>query len=113
MKTVLRGGEYISIDGVFYNMKSIADALYNEAKEYSDNPAFHMPGWLFSGSPYGEQLLDVIFRNNINSVDTPKHFRPEFVPTINYRIVSAKGEEPKWIDHYNSRDIYERALSNV
>ena len=78
---VFRGGNIVVVGGGAYGLYGLVTATHNEAKMYGpDNPAFHMPGWFYSGSPYGRQIKELADRNNIFMSDVPVDFVPEYVP---------------------------------
>lgn len=105
---VLRGNNAIVVGESSFGLSRLTDLAFEEAKSYgSDNPAFHMPGWFYSDSPYGEQILALAERHNVEPAPIPKDFIPEYVPKLGYVW---RTTEPKWIDHYGVRDIYEREM---
>lgn len=74
---VLRGGNVIVVDGLGYHLAALAEASYALVKD-TDNPAFHMPGWFYSGSPYAEQIKAL----GVTPYPIPKNFRAEYVPDL-------------------------------
>lgn len=105
---VLRGNNTIVVGKSSFGLGQLTDLTFEEAKGYgSDNPAFHMPGWFYSGSPYDKQILALAERHSVEPAPIPKDFIPEYVPKLGYVW---RTTEPKWIDHYGVRDIYEREM---
>jgi hypothetical protein len=103
---VLRGQNTLMVNGVAYNLHHVVDAAFIEAKVYgSDNPAFHMPGWFYTNSPYAEQITQLIIRHKITQIPIPNGFKPEFLPKLGKVW---RNSEPKWITHYGVKNIYER-----
>lgn len=105
---VLRGNNAIVVGELAFSLSQLVDLAFEEAKSYgAENPAFHMPGWFYSGSPYGEQILALTERHSVEPAPIPKDFIPEYVPKLGYVW---RTSVPKWIDHYSVRDIYEREM---
>jgi hypothetical protein len=76
---VIRGGSTIIVDGVGYDLRDCSERSYALVVEAgSNNPAFDMPGWFFSGSPYAEQIKAL----GAAIVAIPDDFRPEWVPDL-------------------------------
>lgn len=77
MTRVFRGGSLLLIDGHFYSLSDCVDLAYN-AVVYSGskNPAFDMPPWFYSGSPYADAILAL----GVMRVKPPEAFQAEFVP---------------------------------
>jgi hypothetical protein len=74
---VLRGGNTVIVDGIGYRLADLVAATFALVKD-TDNPAFHMPGWFYSGSPYAEQIK----RLGVSTCDIPPDFVPEYVPEL-------------------------------
>jgi hypothetical protein len=105
---VLRGGNTIVVGDVSFGLSRLVDGAFEEAKTYGpENPGFHMPEWFYSESPYSEQIIALAKRHNIEPVPIPDGFLPEYVPKLGYVW---RRVDPKWIDHYGVRDIYEREM---
>lgn len=105
---VLRGGDTIVIGEISFGLSKLTEIAFEEAKVYGpENPAFHMPGWFYSESPYGEQIVALAKRHGVEPFRIPDGFQPEYVPRLGYVWRSV---EPKWIEHFGVRDIYEREL---
>jgi hypothetical protein len=108
---VLRGRNTLIIDGIGYSLDQLTTAAFEEAKLYgSKNPAFHMPGWFYSGSPYGTQILDLATRKGLIPIVIPDNFTPEYMPKLGYIW---RATEPAWIDYYNCRDIYDSTQAST
>lgn len=58
---VERSGDYLRVGGVELGPTNIASGLeYERAKVlHPENPAFHMRGMFFTGSPHGQEILDL------------------------------------------------------
>jgi hypothetical protein len=75
---VLRGRDCVVVDERAYSLAALTEAAYQWAVcAGSTNPAFDMPGWFYSGSPYAEQIKAL----GVPCGDVPDDFCPEYVPT--------------------------------
>lgn len=105
---VLRGHNNIVVGNYAFILSILVDSAFKESKIYgAENPAFHMPGWFYSNSPYGDQIFALAERHNIKPAAIPEDFIPEYVPKLGYVW---RKTDPKWIDYYDVRDIYEREM---
>ena len=56
-----RSGDYLKVGDVdLGDFKDLVDWEYNRAKaEHAENPAFNMRPMWYTGSPYGQEILDI------------------------------------------------------
>lgn len=74
----------------YYCLSELIDTAFYIVKRNSDNPAFDMPSWFYSGSPYGENILKL----GVNPIEeTPSEFIPEYVPKLGKVW---RSREPAW-----------------
>lgn len=85
----------LKVGNEFYSLSKLVDTVFEIVKQHSPNPAFHMPGWFYSGSPYGKEICDL----GVEPLkDTPKEFIPEFVPPLGKVW---RSREPLWPKIFN------------
>jgi hypothetical protein len=93
---VLRDSEnnLLKVDDVFYQLSTLVDCVFEIVKQRSDNPAFDMPGWFYSGSPYADE----IHKLGVKPVNAPNKFTPEFTPLLGNIW---RTREPMWPSIFN------------
>lgn len=88
---VLRGGSVVMVGNRCFSLAALTRATYEAVKRAgSQNPAYDMPPWFYSGSEYGREICDlgVPF-----VVGFPDAFAPEYVPKS---TPSLCGRPPIW-----------------
>ena len=82
--------DLLKIGEDFYSLSKVTDKVFKIVSKHSDNPAFDMPGWFYSGSPYGKEILEL----QVKPLEQqPSEFQPEFVPKLG-KVWRAR--EPLW-----------------
>ena len=80
-----------------YLIRDLSDAPYNMVRDAgSKNPGFDIPGWFFTGSPYGKQIVAL----GATQHPMPMNFCCEVVPDFGKLW---KERPPGW-EYYISRD---------
>lgn len=50
----------VCANGKWYDLQDLVAAAYNRAKEAgSKNPAFDIPSWFYTGSPYANEIVEL------------------------------------------------------
>jgi hypothetical protein len=69
----------IKVGDKAFSLRRVAQEMYDMAvASGSDNPGFDTPGWLYSGSPYGLQIVAL----GCPEIELPDGFTPEYVPDL-------------------------------
>lgn len=85
----------LKVGNNFYSPSQLVDTVFEIVKQHSSNPAFDTPGWFYSGSPYGKEIISI----GVKTLEKePDEFVPEFVPPLGkvYRT-----REPIWPEIFN------------
>lgn len=96
-KEVLRDSrnDLLKIGEDYYCLSQKTEAVFAIVKQHSSNPAFDMPGWFYSGSPYGKEILSI----GVKALDNePEEFVPEYVPPLG-KVYHTR--EPIWPEIFN------------
>ncbi|MCU0909770.1 MAG: hypothetical protein MUE98_00050 [Rhodobacteraceae bacterium] len=77
--------EHMRVSGKWFRTADLADAAFDLVRRAgSENPAFDMPPFFYTGSPYGEALLAL----GVAPCDPPPSYRVMFTPHF--------GKSPWW-----------------
>ncbi len=50
--------DQVCANGNWYDLQELVNAAYNRAKKAgSKNPAFDIPSWFYTGSPYANEIV--------------------------------------------------------
>jgi hypothetical protein len=85
----------LKVGNEFYTLSELFDSVFEIVKQHSKNPGFDTPGWFYSGSPYGKEIISI----GVKPLEKePAEFVPEFVPPLGkvYRT-----REPIWPEIFN------------
>ena len=86
----------LKVDDVFYQLSELVDKVFDIVKQYSSNPAFDIPGWFYSGSPYADE----IHKLGATPIENVNEFIPEFVPPLGKVW---RSREPIWPQIFNCK----------
>ena len=76
---VKRGGKWIVVDGKAYDLRDCTEvAAELTRKSGSNNIAFDMFPWFFTGSPYADQIIDL----GVTPQAVPDDFIAEYIPDL-------------------------------
>jgi hypothetical protein len=86
----------LKVGNDFYSLSQVVDTVFEIVKQHSTNPAFDVPGWFYSGSPYEKEICAL----GIQPLKyKPTEFIPEFLPR--YPQPPWRSREPMWPQIFN------------
>ena len=54
-------GDYLSVDGVDLDARHVSKLEFERAKRlHPENPAYHMRGMFYTGSPYADEINELV-----------------------------------------------------
>lgn len=94
---VMRASSYIKVDDKWFHLHALANAAFNKVKQsgYS-NAAFHAPPFFYTGSPYGDAILEL----GVEPIAEPVFERIECVPQDRKMSATPTGR-PHWPQIFN------------
>lgn len=70
---------HICANGKWYTLSVLVDKVFEIVKTSgSNNPAFDMPPWFYTGSPYADELVNL----GCKEVTAPETYKVEYVPAL-------------------------------
>lgn len=87
--------DLLKVGNEFYSLSQLVATVIEIVKQHSSNPGFDMPGWFYSGSPYGKEIISLSVQP---LKDKPTDFTPEFVPPL---CKVWRSREPLWPQIFN------------
>ena len=81
---------HIRVNGKWFNLTDVVNAAFDKVRASgSDNPAFDMPPFFYTGAPYAEAIIAL----GCDEVAPPKSYRAEYVPPLGEVW---RSREPAW-----------------
>lgn len=95
MNVIRTNTEHLCVGDKWFLMKDLMEKVWSIVSKQSDNPAFDFPPWFYTGSPYGEDILNL----NVKECEPPKEYSVVCVPKVN---ITYHKRIPNWPAIFNT-----------